>query len=79
MNRIVWQYKSKSQYNINSKLTAVIKMSFQMTLESSSSLGLHVILRRDSGREFQMVGPETQNALSPNLVLVLGTSIFAEM
>ena len=29
--------------------------------------------RRDSGREFQIVGPETQNALSPNLVLVLGT------
>ena len=34
---------------------------------------MHVIVRRDSGREFQIVGPETQNALSPNLVLVLGT------
>jgi len=34
---------------------------------------VQVIDRRDSGREFQMVGPETQNALSPNLVLVLGT------
>ena len=33
---------------------------------------MHVIVRRDSGREFQIVGPETQNALSPNLVLVLG-------
>jgi len=32
---------------------------------------VHVIDRRDSGREFQIVG--TQNALSPNLVLVLGT------
>jgi len=40
-----------------------------MTLESSSN----VIVQRDLGREFQMVGPETQNALSPNLVLVLGT------
>jgi len=38
-----------------------------MMLESSS------VVQRDSGREFQIVGPETQNALSPNLVLVLGT------
>jgi len=29
-----------------------------------------LIVRRDLGREFQMVGPETQNA---NSVLVLGT------
>jgi len=36
-------------------------------------VAVHVIVRRDSGREFQMVGPETQNTLSPNLVLVLGT------
>jgi len=41
-----------------------------MTLESH--VAVHVIVRRDSGREFQIVGPETQNALSPNLVLVLG-------
>jgi len=35
---------------------------------------VHVIVRRDSGREFQMEDPsETQNAFSPNLVLVLGT------
>ena len=34
---------------------------------------MQVIDQRDSGREFQMVGPETQNALSLNLVLVLGT------
>ena len=32
-----------------------------------------MLLFEDSGREFQMVGPETQNALSRNLVLVLGT------
>ena len=35
-------------------------------------VAVHVIVRRDSGREFQIVGPETQNALAPNLVLVLG-------
>jgi len=36
-------------------------------------VAVHVIDWRDSGREFQIVGPETQNALSRNLVLVLGT------
>jgi len=30
-------------------------------------VAVHVIDRRDSRREFQIVGPETQNALSPNL------------
>ena len=30
-------------------------------------VAVHVIDRRDSGREFQIVGPDTQNALSPNL------------
>ena len=36
-------------------------------------VAVHVIVLRDSGREFQMVGPETLNTLSPNLVLVLST------
>jgi len=30
-------------------------------------------VRSGSGREFQTKGPETQNALSPNLERVLGT------
>jgi len=33
---------------------------------------LMVAERICSGREFQMEGPATENALSPNLVLVLG-------
>ena len=36
-------------------------------------VAVHVIDWRDSGREFQIVGPETQNALSPNLELELAS------
>jgi len=35
-------------------------MILQMTLKS---IAVHVIVRRDSGREFQMVSPETERSL----------------
>ena len=57
-----WQYKS--QYNINSKLTAGIKkMLNKWVFRWRLKVAIHVIVER----EFQMVGPETQNALSPEL------------
>ena len=56
----------------NSKLKAIKKLKMWL-FRWGLKVAVRVIVWRHWGREFKMIGPETQNALSPNLVLVLGT------